>query len=219
VAPHAGCPLPTTRLTGFASTSDNPRVLSRCCAGRAVVGLLLSTLPSACSHDDCFSDVEGKSYRITIVEPWDEYSAFPGGPPMPFPCPSGFDLPSGSSFVVHIDGTSDHSTGCSCSNASIAAGPNGWNWSGSRPADYCSDAFFMGESYSASNDICSGSLFLRLEASKVPTGKEVPGSAPMANLDRRFYPATKTDGSAVNPDCAIRIPDCRDIFVVEIAQE
>ncbi len=205
-------------LTSFGSKADNTWVSLGCCTHLAVWGLLISCLTSACSKDDCFSDVEGKSYRVTIVEPWDESSAFPGGPPMPFPCPSGFDLPSGSSFVVHIDGTSDHHSGCSCSSASIVAGPSGWSWSGSTPADICSDAFFMGESYSASNDVCSGSLFLRLEAIRVPTGKEVPGSPPVAHLDRRFYPATNADGGLLNPDCPIAPPDCRDIFVVEIAQ-
>ena len=206
-------------LTTLTAAADKSRVFIKFVDRRLVRGLLVSSLLLACSNDEaCFGDTKGKSYRVGIVELWNEASAFPGGPPMPVPCPTGFDLLPGSSFVVHVNGVAEHYSGCSCGYGTVVAGPSGWSWSGSSSTDICSDAFFSGQGYPASNDVCRGSVLLRIEAARVPTGKEVTGSPPIAHLDRRFTPATSADGGLLNPDCSVQNSTCRDLFVVEIEQ-
>jgi len=59
---------------------------------------------------------------------------------------------------------------------------------------------------------------MRIEATKVPTGKEVAGNPPIAHLDRRFTPTAGADAGPLHPDCAVQNNTCRDLFVVEIEQ-
>jgi hypothetical protein len=206
-------------LTALTVAANESGVHSQFTGRRIVAGLLVSALFLGCSDEHaCFGGSKDKSYKVSIVEPWNETSAFPGGPPMPFPCPTGFDLPEGSSFVVKVDGIAEYHHGCSCGYGSVAAGPSGWSWSGRGSAGICSDAFFSGDGFAATNDACSGSVLLRIEATDVPTGKEVSGVAPVAHLDRRFTPALNADGGLLNPDCPVQPSTCRDLFVVEIEE-
>jgi hypothetical protein len=171
--------------------------------------LCLAVLPSCLKADPCFPNSKGKQYRVSIVERWDSSSRFPGGQPASFACPDGLDLRPGVSFVVQVDVFSASAPGCSCGSGSVVQSPDGWAWAGSMDAE-CGGSFFELKT-NVTNGTCSGISDVAIEASKVPTGAEVPGQRPVAYLSRSFQ-----DGTG---DCGpISARACADSFVIEIEQ-
>jgi hypothetical protein len=183
--------------------------MSHAVANRWVVGLVLCVpVLTACSKDPCFPASKGKQYQINIVELWDANSQFPGGQTQPFPCPVDFDLKAGGSFVVQVDGFDPDSVGCTCGTGHAIQGPDGWTWSGVRGAT-CGANFFELRT-TATNGDCTGDVQVSIEASRVPTGSEVPGQPPVAHLKRSFQESA--------PTCNLSGGTCTDRFVVEIVE-
>jgi hypothetical protein len=177
-------------------------------AKRCVFGLVLCVpMLTACSKDPCFPGSKGKQYRIDIVELWDSNSQFPGGQSTS-PCPLDFDLKSGSSFVVQVDGFNPDATSCSCGMGPAIQAPDGWTWEGVWTAT-CGGNFFQLRS-NAQSGACSGAVRISIQASRILTGSAVPGQPPVAVLSRGF------DESA--PTCGLSGGACSDRFVVEIVE-
>jgi hypothetical protein len=171
--------------------------------------LCVAMLPACWKTDPCFPDSNGRQYRITIVERWDSSSRFPGGSVPSFPCPDGLDLRPGVSFVVRVDGFSGGAPGCLCGTGSVVQSHDGWAWAGSMAAE-CGGSFFELKT-NVTNETCSGISDVAIDASKVPTGTEVPGQRPVAYLRRNFQESTG--------DCGpISTRVCTESFVIEIEQ-
>jgi len=171
-----------------------------------VLALWLPTL-AACSKDPCFPVSKGRQYRINVVELWDASSRFPGGNSSN-PCPVGFDLKAGGSFVVQVDSFSATGSACSCGLGAAVEAPDGWAWVRAGD-DECEGNFFQLRT-NAMDGACSGKVQVSIESSRVPTGSAVPGQPPVAHLQRTFQPITA--------DCGSRGSVCTDAFVIEIEE-
>jgi hypothetical protein len=141
------------------------------------------------------------------VELWDASSRFPGGNSSN-PCPVGFDLKAGGSFVVQVDSFSATGSGCSCGIGTAVEAPDGWAWEGAEDTE-CEGNFFQLRT-NAMDGACSGKVQVSIESSRVPTGSAVPGQPPAAHLYRSFQ------GNPVA--CGLRDVVCTDAFVIEIEE-